>query len=216
MCAEIPAVLREGWSLFVAHTALVIHVPTTTVVLGLVTGSAEVGYYSAADKVIRAVASTTGPVAQALYPHINSLKARSMELALGVMRRGFAGMLLIAAAASVAIFLFPGPIGLLLWGESFIPSIAVLRCLAPLPLLLASVNVIGTQTMLVFGMERELTRTVVWCTVLNVPLSAVLSFFMGALGAAVAVVAVAALMVLLLACCLRRRPAIWRAAFKAM
>ncbi len=215
MCAEIPAVLREGWSLFVAHTSLVIHAPTTTVVLGFVAGNAEVGYYSAADKVIRAVASSTGPVAQALYPHLNNLKAHSMELTLHLMRRGFAGMLLLAGAASVAMFLLPAPIGLLLWGESFVPSIAVLRCLSPLPFLLASINVIGTQTMLVFGMDRDLTRTVVWCTLVNVPLSAALAFFMGALGAAAAVVTVAALMVLSLAWSLRRRPAIWRAAFKA-
>lgn len=215
MCAEIPAVLKEGWHLFVAHTALVIHFPTTTVALGLVAGNTEVGYYSAADKVIRAVASSTGPVAQALYPHLSHLKERSMELTLRMMRRGFAGILLLAGAASTAIFLLPAPLGMLLWGESFVPSIAVLRWLSPLPLLLASANIVGAQTMLVFGMDRELTRTVVWCTVLNIPLSATFSFFWGARGAAAALVTVAALMTLSLAWRVGRRPAIWRAAFKA-
>jgi len=55
----------------------------------------------------------------------------------------------------------------------------------------------------------------VWCTVLNIPLSATFSFFWGARGAAAALVTVAALMTLSLAWRVGRRPAIWRAAFKA-
>ncbi|RPI14622.1 MAG: hypothetical protein EHM65_04535 [Acidobacteriales bacterium] len=215
VCAEVPAVLREGWNLFIAHTSLVINTATTTVVLGIVAGQTQVGYYSAADKIIRAVTSALGPVAQALYPHLNSLKTRSMELTLHLMRRSFGWILLLAAAASLATFLLSAPLGPLLWGQGFDPSIAILRCLSPLPFLLASVNVIGTQTMLVFEMDRLLTRTVVWCALVNIPLTAVLSLFMGALGAAAALVIVAALMVVSLAWSLRRqRLAIWHAAFK--
>lgn len=217
LCAEIPAVLREGWHLFIAHTSLAIHTATTAVVLGLVAGNTQVGYYSAADKVIRAVTSATGPMAQALYPHLNGLKTRSMELTLDLMRRGFGWMLLLAAAASLATFVLSKPLGLLLWGQGFAPSISILRCLSPLPFLLASVNVIGTQTMLLFEMDRVLTRIVVWCALLNIPLTAVLSLFLGAVGAAAAIVFVAAVMVLSLAWSLRnRRLAIWRAAFRAM
>ncbi|HWQ53424.1 MAG TPA: oligosaccharide flippase family protein [Bryobacteraceae bacterium] len=215
LCAEIPAVLREGWHLFIAHTSLAIHSATTAVVLGLVAGNTQVGYYSAADKVIRAATSATGPVAQALYPHLNSLKTQSMELTLDLMRRSFGWILLLAAAASLATFLLAAPLGLLLWGPAFGPSIAILRCLSPLPFLLASVNIIGTQTMLLFEMDRVLTRTVVWCALINIPLTAVLSLFLGALGAAVAIVLVAVVMVLSLAWSLRRRRlAIWRAAFR--
>jgi len=115
----------------------------------------------------------------------------------------------------LATFLLSAPLGPLLWGQGFAPSIAVLRCLSPLPFLLASVNVIGTQTMLVFEMDRLLTRAVVWCALINIPLTAVLSLFMGALGAAAAIVIVAAVMVVSLAWSLRRqRLAIWHAAFK--
>jgi PST family polysaccharide transporter len=210
--AGIPSALRDGWNLFIANTALAINASTTTVVLGVVAGNAAVGYYGAADKVVRAVGSLLAPVTQALYPHLNSLKARSAEMALRFMRKSFAWIVLLAAAASLATFLFSGPVGLLLWGREFIPSIAVLRCLSPLPLLLALINIIGAQTMLVFEMDALVSRVFMLCAAINVPLTAILSIRIGALGAAAAAVATALLMALSLAWSLRRqRLAIWRA-----
>lgn len=210
--SEISTALRENWNLFIANTGLVINSSTTTVVLGLVTNNTEVGYYSAADKVIRAVTSLLGPVTQALYPHLNSLKVRSLELTFRVMRRSFAWIGLLSLAASVATFSLAGPVGLLLWGHGFARSVAVLRWLSPLPFLLALINVMGTQTMLVFEMDALLSRVVILGAVLNLLLAAALSAALGALGAAAATVATGVIMALCLAWNVRRqRLAIWQA-----
>ncbi len=209
---EVLAVMREGWHVFIVNTSLVINASTTTVVLGLVAGNVEVGYYSAADKVVRAVNSLLTPIAQALYPHLNSLKARSAGMAFRLMRRSYGWILLAAGAASLATFLLAAPVGRLLWGDAFIPSIAVLRCLSPLPVLLALVNIIGTQTMLVFEMDAQASRILLLCAAINIPLAAGLSASMGALGAASATVGTALLTVLSLAWGLRRhRVVLWRA-----
>ena len=101
--------------------------------------------------------------------------------------------------------------GRLLWGDAFIPAIAVLRCLSPLPVLFALVNVIGIQTMLVFEMDARLSRVLLLCSAVNIPLAAVLSGSMGALGAASATVGTALLTVLSLAWGVRRhRVVLWR------
>jgi polysaccharide transporter, PST family len=185
------AALREGWHPFVAQTGLVINSSTTTVVLGLVAGNNEVGYYGAADKVIKAVTSLLAPVAQALYPHLNALKVRSRSLTFGLMRTAFAWVGVLALAASLATLFLARPAGLLLWGSGFYPSIVVLRCLAPLPVLFALINIMGVQTMLVLEMDSVLSRILFAGVVLNAGLAAVLSAMFGAVGAAAATVAAA-------------------------
>jgi polysaccharide transporter, PST family len=209
---EIPAALREGWHVFIVNTSMVINASTTIVMLGLVAGNTAVGYYSAADKIVRAVSSMLTPVTQALYPHLNSLRAHSPEMAYRLMRRSYGWIILLAGAASVATFLLAAPVGRLLWGDAFIPSIAILRCLSPLPFLFALVNILGTQTMLVFEMDTQASRILLLTAAANIPLAAGLSVPMGALGAAASAVATALLTTLALAWSLRRqRGLLWRA-----
>ncbi len=187
--SQILETLRDGWHVFVTQMGMVAGPATTTVVLGFVAGSAAVGYYAAAEKVIRAVTSLLGPVAQALYPHLTNLRGRSLDLTLETMRKSFAWIALLALAASVATFFLAGPVGLLLWGRGFAPSVAVLRCLSPLPFVLALINILGTQTMLVFEMDALLSRIVLAGAAANLVLAVALSSAFGALGAAAATVA---------------------------
>jgi PST family polysaccharide transporter len=208
--AEILHALRDGWSLFVTQIGLVLSTATTTVVLGFVAGSTEVGYYSAADKVIRAASSLLGPVAQALYPHLSSLRKHSLDRTFRVMRKSFAWIGALALGASVATFVLAGPVGLLLWGRGFAPSVAVLRCLSPLPLVYALINILGTQTLLVFEMDALLSRIVLLGAAINLVLSAALSSAFGAVGAAAATVTSCALIVVFLAWNVHRELALWR------
>ena len=59
--SEIGSALRGGWHVFIAQSGIAMNSSTTTVILGLIAGDAELGYYSAADKVIRAVTAMLGP-----------------------------------------------------------------------------------------------------------------------------------------------------------
>ena len=202
--AEIAGVFRDGWSAFVANSALVFNATATITVLGLVAGPAEVGYYSAADKVIRALSSLLNPVTQALYPHLNSLRTREPHKIAGLMRRSYFWIGLLALAVSLATVALARPVGLALWGHGFLRSVAVLRCLSPLPFLLALVNLIGIQTLLVLGLDSLVSRAVFACALVNVALGAWLSASAGALGAAAANVTGAVLLVCGLAYSARR------------
>jgi PST family polysaccharide transporter len=201
--SEIAAVLREGWSAFVANSALVVNATATITVLGLVAGTAQVGYYSAADKVIRALSSLIDPVTRALYPHLSSLKTRSLHLTMRLMRRSYLWLGLPALAVSLATFSIARPVGLALWGHGFLRSVAVLRCLSPLPFLLATVNLAGVQTLLVLGKDSLVSRTLFAGALVNVALTAWLSARFGALGAAAANVTGAVLIAISLACLAR-------------
>lgn len=213
--AEIRGALGEGWHVFLAQSGLAMNLSTTTVVLGLVAGDAEVGYYSAADKMIRAVTSLLGPIAQALYPHLNNLKKHSPAGMPEIMRKSFAWIVLLASGASLATFALARPVGMALWGPEFGRSVAILRCLSPLPLLFALINIMGTQTMLVFEMDAALSRIVIAGCIANVLFTAVGAAALGGLGAAAAAVGSATLVVAGLARALDRRFPLRRFSWRA-
>ena len=201
---EIAAVLREGWSAFVANSAMTVNVTATVTVLGMVAGAAEVGYYSAADKAIRALSALLDPVTRALYPHLSRLEAHSPDAAVRLMRRSYVWIGAPTLIVSLGAFAAARPVGMALWGQGFARSVTVLRCLAPLPFLLAAINLAGVQTLLVLGKDSLVSRTVFGGVLVNVALTAALSARYGALGAAAALVSSATVIVAGLAYSARR------------
>ncbi len=75
--ADIKASIKQAWPLFISGSALFLSTSTTTVILGSVAGELQVGYFSAADKLIRACNAGLGPLCQAIYPRLTVLKRQS-------------------------------------------------------------------------------------------------------------------------------------------
>ena len=209
--AQTLGVLKEGWHTFFSSAASGLNAATTVLVLGLVAGNAEVGYYSAADKVIRAVSAMLNPASQALYPRLNAMHVTSRATVLVLIRKSLYWLAALSGAASLAVILFAPLAGPMIWGPGFAPSVEVLRWLAPLPILLALINGVGTPTLLVFGFDSLVSRTALVCISINAVLTATLGGSLGAIGAALAADAAAGMTLLFLAMSLRReRLAIWR------
>jgi PST family polysaccharide transporter len=186
---------KIGWPLFLSASTLYLSASSTPLILGFVSTKAEVGYYSAAEKLIRACTALLSPATQALYPRIAATKAQSNALALKLIRRSFAFFGSISLCVSLSVFCFADPICRFVFGLAFVPSIYLLKWMAPLPFLSALMSVLGTQTMLAFEMDSAMSRILLWGSILAFPLTLLLAWQFGALGAAVAAVAVAVFMV---------------------
>jgi polysaccharide transporter, PST family len=209
--SDIAETFRQGWPLFLSGSALYLCSSSTPVILGFVSDKTQVGYFSAADKLIRAATSLLNPVSQALYPHITARKVESTSSALQLIRRSFISIGLLSLGASVLIFVLAGPLSRLLLGSEFGESAHVLQWLSPLPLLVGLMNVLGTQTMLVFDMDRNMSQIMLAGAAAGIPLTVALSFLFGALGAAIATLILTALMVLAMFVTLRLRGlTVWR------
>lgn len=186
--AELVFVFRNGWHLFLTNIAGFAYSSTTVVILGIVAGKTQVGYYSAAEKLIRAASALLLPFTQALYPHLTALRAQSRESALRLIRKSLSWVTVVGLAASVATLCLAGPIGALLFGAAFAPSINVLRCLSPLPFLYGLNSVFGNLTLIVFEIDSSMSRILTRCAGINALLSYGLSMPWGAVGAAAATV----------------------------
>lgn len=184
--------IKEAWPLFLSNFSLFLSLSSTTVILGFMAGKAELGYYSAADKLIRACIALLSPFSQALYPHITVARFRSASAAIAMIRKSFSVTVGLSLAISVGAAFAARPFCPLFFGPAFGHSATVLQCLCPLPLLFALMSVLGTQTMLVFNMESALTRIMLRSALIGVPATVLLSGLWGAVGAAVSSVGQAA------------------------
>lgn len=212
--SDVLGSLKQGWPLFLSGSALFVSTSNATVILGFTAGQVQVGYFSAADKLIKAAVGALNPIGQALYPHLTSIKARSKDHALRLIRKSFVAMGVLALLISLITFVFARPICDIVLGHSFSQSAIVLEWLSPLPLLLALTNILGTQTMLVFEMDRAFTRIMLRNVALALPLIILASAFWGATGAAAATSSMAALLVLAMAAALHAQGLpIWRNLF---
>ncbi|MFL6353277.1 MAG: flippase [Bryobacteraceae bacterium] len=185
---ELVSAFRNGWHLFLTNLAGFAYSATTVVILGLVAGKAEVGYYSAAEKLIRAASALLGPFTQALYPHLTVLRAQSRDSALRLIRKSLSWVTVIGFTASVMTLCLAGPIGRIVFGAAFAPSINVLRCLSPLPFLYGLSSVFGNLTLIVFEIDSSMSRILSRCAAINALLSCGFSAMWGAVGAATATV----------------------------
>jgi O-antigen/teichoic acid export membrane protein len=209
--AEIVNCFRQGWPLFLSGSAVYFWQSSTTVILGFIGGAAQVGYYSAAEKLIKASIAALNPISQALYPHITAVRAESPARALELIRKSLTVVGGLALAVSIAVLCLARPLGSLMLGRSFAPSISILQCLAPLPLLSGLTSVLGTQTMLTFEMDAAMSRIMLASAAIGVPLTAFFAWRFGAVGAAVASVLTTFFVVFVMALVLRSRGLnIWR------
>src|SRR5205085_1971967 len=164
---ELVSVFRSGWHLFVSSVAGFSFSSAAIIILGRVAGKTEVGYYSAAEKLVRAASSLLLPLTQALYPHVSAVRAQSRESALQLIRKSSSWVSVIGLAASLAVLGLAGPIGRTVFGTGFGPSTNVLRCLSPLPFLYGLSSVFGNLTLIVFEMDGSMSRILSRCTAIS-------------------------------------------------
>lgn len=185
--ADLRAAFSDGLHLFISTAAITLYTNTNIFLVGLLAGNLEAGYFSAADKLVRAAQGLLNPVTQAVFPHMTNLAAQSRAIALRLAQRILRWTGSIAFLASLFIFVLAHPIVNICFGLAANGSIPVLRWLAALPFLVAISNVLGVQTMITFGLDKQFSRVLISAGVVNVVLGLLLVHLFAAQGAAASV-----------------------------
>jgi polysaccharide transporter, PST family len=183
---DIIARLREGWPLFLSASAFQVGTSSTTVILGALSGQMQVGYYSAADKLIKAATGALSPIGQALYPRISAVQAISPQQACRLIQKSLYLTTFVGSVLSISVFACANFLCREVLGSSFAHAAVVIRYLSPVPLLFGLMGVLGTQTMLAFGLDALFCKLMLASIGLGIPLTVVLVNGHGAIGAAIA------------------------------
>lgn len=163
--------LVEGWMLFLSMASVSLYTVGNAFILGLLTNHTAVGYYAAAEKIVKAVLGLLGPLSQAVYPRFSKMASDSKALALKWGRRMLLLMGGLGLTLSMALFVGAPAIVRIVLGPEYGPSTTVIRILAALPLLIGISNVLGIQTMLPFRRERAFASVLLCAGLINIGLA---------------------------------------------
>lgn len=160
--------LREGWMTFLSTIPVSLYTATNTFLLGIFTNNTIVGYYSAGEKIVRAVQfGLLAPLSQTIYPHISRLAEQSREDGLRFIRKMVRLIWVPALVASLGLFIFAPWLGVLVLGGQFKESIPVIRILAFQPFIAGMTTVYAHFFLLGFGHSRLLPRIIITAGVLS-------------------------------------------------
>ncbi|MEM2001682.1 MAG: oligosaccharide flippase family protein, partial [Candidatus Methanomethylicaceae archaeon] len=180
-------VLKEGWMLFLSMASVSLYTVGNAFILGLLTNHTVVGYYSAAEKIVKAISGLFGPISQAAYPRFSKMAAESKALALQWGRRMLFSMGGLGLILSLVVFVEAPLITKIVLGPDYGPSVTVIQILASLCFLIAMSNVLGVQIMFSFHYERAVFVRVLLAGLLNISIALLVVPVWSANGMALAV-----------------------------
>jgi PST family polysaccharide transporter len=160
--------LAQGWFVFISNVSISAYTISNTFFLGLLAGPVAAGYYSGAEKIVRAVQGLFIPVSQTLFPYLSKLMHESQERMVALLRKLARWTFVGAALVSILIAIAAPLLVQLIMGEEFLPVVPVLRILAGLPLLVCLSNVFGIQAMLNLGYRRQFFYILFTGSLLNI------------------------------------------------
>ncbi|AJY16071.1 flippase [Burkholderia multivorans] len=188
--ADIVTAVKGGTQVFLASTSISFYASTNTVLLSMVAGNVAAGYFAAGDKLIRAAVGMLQPLRATTYPHITNLMHHARDEAFAFLRKLIVWQGVLVLAMSATIYAFAPMAVRILYGASFEPTVAVLRCLALVPFMACMTDLFGVQTMLPLGMKRAFSTILISSGLLNVTILPPLAALFAERGAAIAVLLV--------------------------
>ncbi|MGB3339930.1 MAG: flippase [bacterium] len=179
--------LKESWHFFLSALSISLYTHSGVFILGLLANDTFVGYYSAAEKLIRAVQRMLWAASQSIYPFVNKLASTSRDKAMLFLRKIIVLFGSSFFAVSLVIFIGAPIIVKIILGEQYGESVIILRILAFLPFIISMGNIFGIQTMLAFNMKEIYCRILLLTAALHISLAFLLGSYYKHIGIAVAV-----------------------------
>jgi len=201
---EIKSTLTGGWHLFISTAGVSLYSNTNVFLVGMLSGNVQAGYFSVAEKLIRAMAGLVAPVSQAMFPHVSSLAEDSSEIALKFIFRALKWLGGLTIILSLILFLFARPIALLCFGHGAIGSIPIIRWIALLPFLITMNTTLGVQTMVTLGLDKQFSRIMILAGIANAVLAIPLILAFAAQGAGACVLVTETTIVVIMVLVLRQ------------
>lgn len=183
--------LAEGWPLFLTTASVSLYTSGTVFMLGLVTSSARLAVFAAAERVARVAVRAIAPVSSAAYPRVTHLLSvgrtdRAQQLSFLVL----VAVTCLGVLSAAALYVSAPTIVDLLFDERFADTAELVRVLG---LILPSVAIASTLSalwLLARGLDRLPTRLALGAGLANVLLTPLVGTLAGPIGVAWVVVGI--------------------------
>lgn len=179
--------LRQALPVAIWGILIVITLNAGITILGFLKSAEEVGYYSAAYKIIWIVAETLVAYVGAVFPTMAKHHAFSSENFKMIMDHTLKWVTLVSFPAIAGIFMLSEPITAAIYGNKFWDSATLLAILTPVPYLIFLTS-LCSHALIAAHRQDEALKLSAMQAVLSVGLSLALIPAYGAMGLAVATV----------------------------
>jgi PST family polysaccharide transporter len=168
---KIKEQIRIGRYIFLSEFKITLFTNTNVVILGFIAGNAAVGYFSLAEKLVRAIGNFCTPFTLALFPYmakemdINRKTAYNSALKIA----GIGTLLFLAVL--IPVFIFADEIIILIYGKEMANSIQIFRILLFIPIASFLDNMFGKQILLNIGKDKFYYRVILVATLCNIAMN---------------------------------------------
>jgi PST family polysaccharide transporter len=164
---ELYRIAKDGWHLFISRISISLYTVTNSFLLGIFASMATVGYYVAAEKIVRVSMYLFAPLFQSLYPYVAQKAASAREMTIRNLSKIFKAVASLGFVLSLTFLLFAKPIVVLVLGGGYEGAITIIRILALLPFVVSIASVLANLTMVPFKLDRYLMRIYVFGALAN-------------------------------------------------
>ncbi len=178
-------VLNEEKIIFLSTVVISLYTTTNIVILGLLQTNEQVGYYTAAQKLMLIATGVINmPLAQAFYPYIGKSFGENRDQGIKAVHKMLPLVVFFTGLAGIGMFIF-APLAIrILYGEAFLSSIPIFRILSFIPLIVGLSNIFGIQIMLNLKMDRIFFAITAGGAVLGIVLNILMIKWLGYIGTA--------------------------------
>jgi len=156
---SITKLLFTEKTVFFSLIAINLYTTTNTVMLGLLEKPIQVGYYTAAQRLMAVVNGVINmPLAQSLYPFLGLAFAESLQKGLATVRKLYPLIITLTFTISLVIFLIGPTVVHWFYGKKFEASVNALRILSFIPMITSTSNFFGVQIMLNLKLDKYYLR----------------------------------------------------------
>ena len=155
--------------------------------LSLMKGEEAVGWYNASYRLAIGLTYFAGAFVSAIYPLLSRAHVDSKEKVLFIFEKSLKYLLILGLPLSIGTTLLADKITLLLYGNSYIPSILALKILVWI-VVLTFINIAFGNLVTATNHQNILTRQTGYCLILNILLNLILIPKFSFIGASIATV----------------------------
>lgn len=181
---EMICFLRDGWFVFLSQIKMVLFSSTNVLIIGFFYGPIFAGYFSAAEKIMRAFALIQTPLTSSLYPIMSrKISENISEAKVFVLRILFFGGV-IYFSVLVFIYFNVDSVVFLVSGKYISEVSFALRIMIFCPFLIFLNNIFGTQILLNLGKDKVFFYVLLICSFFSLVSCSLLSYFYSYVGTA--------------------------------
>ena len=173
---------RQDFNVFISTLAPNLYNNSMGVLLGFYTTNVQVGFYTAATKLIEVGISFVNIISTTIFPHLNRSNRYKQKIVNWTLMLG--------ALLSIMYFLFSRQIIILLFNDDMESSILVLKIISLSPLFIALMSIYGTNTLIINKRDTLVRNIIVFYSILGFLLGFIFIQYYGILAAAVILVLV--------------------------